>query len=107
MTKTLDSNTEFQEALKLHQSGNFADASILYNKILQKQPNHFNTISLLGTLNLQTGNLDTACVLLKKSLALNPDNAMAHNNLGSALQASCRFEEAIASYECAISIKPD
>ncbi len=107
MTKTLNSNTEFQEALKLHQTGNLTDASIIYNRILEEQPDHFETISLLGTLNLQTGNLDAACVLLKKSTELKPDNAIAHCNLGSTLHASGRFEDAVYCYKRAIEIKPD
>ncbi len=107
MTKTPNNKTELQEALKLHQAGNLLDASVLYNKILEEQPDNVDTISLLGTLNLQTGNLDEARVLLKKSLALNPDNAMTHNNLGSALQASGRFKDAITSYKQSISLKPD
>ncbi|MCP4270840.1 MAG: tetratricopeptide repeat protein, partial [Gammaproteobacteria bacterium] len=60
MSIMLNNNTAFQEALNLHQIGNFADASILYNKVLEKQPDHFDAVSLLGTLNLQTGNLDAA-----------------------------------------------
>ncbi len=107
MTKTLNNNIEFQEALKLHQSGNLADASILYNKILEEQPDNFDTISLLSTLNLQTGNFDTACKLLIKSTELRPDNATAHGNLGSALHASGRFHEAMYSYKRAIELKPD
>ncbi len=107
MTKVLNNNTEFQEALKLHQTGNLADASILYNKILEKEPDNFDTISLLSTLNLQTGNLDAACVLLKKSTELKPDNAIAHGNFGSALHASGKFEEAMYSYKRAIELKPD
>ncbi len=107
MSKILNNNTEFQEALKLHQTGNLADASILYNKILKEHPDHFDTISNLSILNMQTGNLDAACELLKKSTELKPDNAVAHGNLGSAFHASGRFEEAIYSYKRAIELKPD
>ncbi len=96
-----------QEALKLHQTGNLTDASVLYKKILEEQPDNVDTISLLGTLNLQAGNLDAACLLLKKSIELKPDNAIAHNNLGSVFQSSGRFEEAITSYKHAITLKPD
>ncbi|MBC8548436.1 MAG: tetratricopeptide repeat protein [Candidatus Brocadiales bacterium] len=107
MTKLLNNNTELQEALKLHQGGNLDGASILYNKILEEQPDSLDTISLLSTLNLQAGNLDAACVLLTKSTELKPDNAIAHGNLGSALHASGRFEEAMYSYKRAIELKPD
>lgn len=107
MTRILDNKTELQEALELHQTGNFDAASILYNLILEKHPRNIDAISLLGTLNLQTGNLDDARVLLKKSLALKPDNAITHNNLGSVLQASGRFNDAITSYKQSISLNPD
>ena len=103
----LSNNTEFQEALNLHQTGNLAGASTIYNRILEEQPDHLDTISLLGTLNLQAGNFDAACVLLKKSTELKPDNAIAHCNLGSALHASGRFNDAIYSYKSAIELKPD
>ncbi|MCP3967067.1 MAG: tetratricopeptide repeat protein [Lentisphaerae bacterium] len=53
-------------ALKHHQTGNFEAAATLYNEVLEIQPNNIKAISLLGTLNLQTGNHDTACMLLKK-----------------------------------------
>jgi len=96
-----------QEALKHHQKGNFDTATILYNKVLEIQPNNISAISLLGALNLQRGNHDVACMLLEKSLTLKPDNAIAHNNLGSALQASGRFQEAINSYKKAIELKQD
>jgi tetratricopeptide (TPR) repeat protein len=103
----LNNKKIFQEALKLHQTGNLADASVLYNKILEEQPDNFDTISLLGTLNLQTGNLDAACLLLKKSVKLKPNNALAHNNLGSVFQSSGRYKEAITSYKQAITLNPD
>jgi tetratricopeptide (TPR) repeat protein len=97
----------FREATRLHQTGNLVDASIFYNKILEEQPDNFDTISLLGTLNIQSGNLDEACLLLKKAIVLKPDSAISHGNLGSALQASGRFEEAMHSYKRAIELKPD
>jgi tetratricopeptide (TPR) repeat protein len=43
----------------------------------------------------------------KKFIAEQPDNAMAHCNLGSALQGSGRTGDALASYRKAIVLKPD
>lgn len=107
MTKILNDNTEFQEALKLHQAGNFADALVLYNKLLEEQPDHIDTISLLGTLNLQIGNLDAACLLLGKIIELEPHNAIAYGNLGSALHTSGKFDDAIYYYKRAIELNPN
>src|SRR5208337_3725750 len=40
-------------------------------------------------------------------LELEPGYAQAHNNLGNALQAQGRFDEALASYLRALHFKPD
>ena len=41
------------------------------------------------------------------SIALSPQDAEAHNNLGTALQDLGRLDEAEASYREAIALKPD
>jgi len=40
-------------------------------------------------------------------LELNPDIALAHNNLGSALNVEGMNDEAISHYKMAIGLKPD
>ena len=42
-----------------------------------------------------------------KALAIKPDFAVAHNNLGNAFKELGRLDEAMASYHMALSIKPD
>lgn len=61
----------------------------------------------LSTLNLQQGQLDTAGMLLKKVILLNPEHVIAYHNLGAVLQAQGKLTEAMASYEHAIKLKPD
>ncbi|HKN08312.1 MAG TPA: tetratricopeptide repeat protein, partial [Pseudomonadota bacterium] len=43
----------------------------------------------------------------ERALALKPDHAEAHCNLGTALKEQVKLEEAVAAYRRAISIKPD
>ena len=45
--------------------------------------------------------------VLKKTVALKPNFAEAHNNLGNTLQDLERLEEALASYTQAIALKPN
>jgi protein O-GlcNAc transferase len=97
----------FQKGYKYHQAGNLAAAATFYLKILDKQPDHTDTIFLIGTLHLQQGNLDAATVFLKKVIALKPNYVTAYNNLGAALQKSGKLDEAIDSYRLAIKLKPD
>ncbi len=43
----------------------------------------------------------------RTALALKPDYAEAHNNLGNALKDLGRLEEAVATYHKALALKPD
>lgn len=106
-TRDPDLTDMLQKGIKLHKSGDLDAAANIYNKILEQHSDNIDTISLLGTLNLQTGNLDTARYLFEKLIKLKPDNAIAHNNLGSVFQLSKRFNEAIISYKQAILLKHD
>ena len=42
-----------QQALSLHQQGNFDEAQAIYEKILHIQPDHFDALQLLGVLFAQ------------------------------------------------------
>ena len=102
-----DNKNLFQKALKLHQSGNLADAEILYNEILETQPENIDTIFFLGTLKLQQGELETARMLLEKVITLKPDHSTAYNNLGTVLKKQGKTDEAVKRYNESITLKPD
>ena len=53
------------------------------------------------------GRLDEAEASYKQAIALKPDYAEAHSNLGHTLQELGRLDEAQASYKQAIALKPD
>jgi len=53
------------------------------------------------------GKPDDAVNSYRKALAIRPDYADAHNNLGNALQELGKVKEAEASYQRALSIEPD
>ncbi len=97
----------FQKGYTQHQAGNFVEAATFYLKVLDKQPEHIDTIFLTGTLHLQQGNFDAATVFLKKVIGLKPDYAKAHNNLGTALKEQLKLDDAVASYRRAIELNPD
>ena len=51
--------------------------------------------------------MEVAVVSFQKALALKPDYAEAHNNLGFVLKGQGCLEEAVASYRKALDLKPD
>ena len=91
----------------LHRQGKLADAECCYGEVLQRQPNHFDALHLLGVIARQTRRTERGVELIKRAIGLNPNVAEAHNNLGNALMDLKRPAEALASYDKAIALKPD
>ncbi|WP_019503036.1 tetratricopeptide repeat protein [Pseudanabaena sp. PCC 6802] len=96
-----------QEAIAHHKAGKLAEAEVIYQQILQLQPQHFTSLHMLGVLALQAGQLETGISWIKKAVAVDPTNAEAHSNLGNALSELERHDEAISHYERAIALNPD
>jgi protein O-GlcNAc transferase len=55
----------------------------------------------------QLGQLDAAAASCRRAVQLNPNSAIAHNNLGLVLQDAGQLDAALASYRRALEIKPD
>ena len=101
---TLDNSLD--RALAFHQGGRLAEAQKLYEQILQKHPNHFDALHLLGVISIQTGRFAEAEQQIGRALKINPSMAQAHSNYGAALQWLNRLEEALASHDKAIALSP-
>ena len=103
---SLDIDALLRRALGFHQQGQFAPAQAIYERILERQPAHFDALHLLGVIAAQTREPARAVELISKALVLNPHNAVAHFNIGSALQELRRLDAALESYDRAIAIDP-
>jgi protein O-GlcNAc transferase len=97
----------FAEAMALHRAGRLAEAQEIYVRILATQPNHFDSLHLLGVVHSQRGNYAEAVRQIDAALTINPKAAAALSNRGFALHELKRFGEAVASYDKAIALKPD
>lgn len=75
--------------------------------MLLATPNDTSLLTNLGTLSLQVGNLEESLSFNQRSLALNPEQVIAHVHLGIAFQQLNRADEAVASYNWAIAIDPN
>jgi predicted O-linked N-acetylglucosamine transferase (SPINDLY family) len=96
----------FAQALEHHRAGRLAEAERLYREICAADPNRFDALHGLGVVAHQLGRADAADVL-QRALALRPDAAEAHNDLGVVLGARGRFAEAAAAFERATTLRPD
>src|SRR5580704_7288354 len=100
-------NEQFSLALKHHQASRIMEAEMLYRQIIAADRNHFGSLYLLGVVAQQRGQSDIAIDLIGQALAIRPDYAEAHNNLGNAFKGRGRLDEAIVSYKRALSLKAD
>ena len=82
-------------------------AENFYRQVLKANPDHFDSLNLLGIINLQRSKYAEAIHKIDLALKLNPGSAFAHNNRGNALKELKQFDEALKSLDKAIELKPD
>lgn len=87
-------------------AGRIDEAQALYQSILETNPNDAVALRLLGVCYIQQGQPLEGIPFLERALALRPDDADVHYNLGCALQALDRLGEATARYEAVLAINP-
>jgi hypothetical protein len=97
----------FGQAVGFHQRGRLEEAEILYRRVLQAQPWHFDGLHLLGVLHFQRGRYEEAVHDIDLALKERPDVAAAHNTRAAALKELQRLPEALAGYDKALALQPD
>jgi predicted O-linked N-acetylglucosamine transferase (SPINDLY family) len=102
--RELSADQAFALALAHHRAGRLAEAERGYREILDREPEHADSLHLLGVLALQAGNLPSALTLVERAAALRPDAATCRNNLGQILERLQRNDEAARCYEAAIEL---
>ena len=95
-----------EEAVRHHRAGRRAQAERLYREILSVDPDHVDSLQLLGVLANDAGKHDEAVELIGKALKNEPTHAVAHHNLGNALLGLERTDEAITAYQVALQLQP-
>ena len=105
--KNFTINETFTLAWNNHKKNNLEVAEKLYKKILKTNPNHFQSIYLLGSLSLLSKNLKQAKQLFDKALKINPNHPDTHNNLGLLFIEFKEFQKAVKCFQTAIEIQPN
>ena len=95
------------KASHLHKNGNLQQAKILYKKIIRQSPLHHEALHMLGVLYAQTGNVDAAVDLMRKSIKADPAQPTYHYNLARAYHTQNMFDQAIAAYLEYLLLVPD
>jgi tetratricopeptide (TPR) repeat protein len=96
-----------EEALRLHQAGNLAQAETIYRQILQQHPGQPDALNLLGVMANRAGQTELALDLIGQAVARLPNEPDFHGNYANALQAAGRVPESMFHYREAIRLRPD
>ena len=96
-----------RDAVRHHQAGRLGEAEQLYRQILAIDPQHADSLHLLGLMAYQVGQFDVSVDLLRNAISVRPDTAEYHVTLGAALKAQGKFAQAEASCRRAILLNPD
>ena len=95
-----------ERALELLRANRLHEARALCEEAAHGE-NNAGAWHLLGVIHGMLGNLDGTEICCRKAIALRPDYAEAHSNLGAALDRLGRPDEAVASLREALRLKPD
>lgn len=95
------------KGILLHKAGKLKEAKVIYEKILEKEPDTVEVINLLGVIFLQLKKYDKSILLIKRAININPKHPALYNNLANALGGLKKFNEAIEAYNKAIELNPN
>lgn len=98
--------TLYQQAYQQHVNGQFKEAERLYLTVLSLQPQHADTLHMLGLVYYQTSRPQLAIASIAKALLIYPRNPDYLNNHGLALLAADQFETALKSFQQALLLQP-
>jgi len=96
-----------QIGLAFHQQGQLELAREVYKTIKESDASYAESLHLVGVINLQQKKYGAALEFIKKSIALQPKNPQALNNLASTYTNLENFDLALEIYQNAIDLNPN
>jgi len=106
-TKQAPPQEIIDQIFSLYNQGQLKAVLLMANRLIIKYPDAIVFWNFLGAANKGLGRMVEASKAFKKVTKLNPNYAVAHYNLGIALQDEGSLEKSIMSYKKALTIKPD
>ena len=98
--------TLFQQAVTLHQSQQWQQALFAYTQLTQEFPAEPEPFHMIGVLYLQMSQPSKATHFIEAAIALNPNKANYHNNLGAAYRAQQDWKKAEEAWNRALALEP-
>jgi tetratricopeptide (TPR) repeat protein/2-polyprenyl-3-methyl-5-hydroxy-6-metoxy-1,4-benzoquinol methylase len=97
----------FADALRHLQAGRLNEAERLYRQILAVDPDHADSLHLLGMVAYHVRHHGSAVDLIRNAIKVSPRVAFYHSNLGLVLSAQGKLDDAVVCYRRALVLQPD
>ena len=104
---TDEADAAFSTALTHHEAGRSAQARVLYRDILRGDPDHAESLHLLGLITARDGEPDAGARMIRRAMVLAPGRAPHHNSLAATYRMLGRDTEATAEYRAAAALRPE
>jgi len=95
-----------RSALEHHRAGRLIESKTLYEQALAIDPRQPDALHLAGVVALQSGDPQRGLRLIQQAIEIRPDNPGFHANLGQALLALRKTEDAHAAFLRAAALDP-
>ena len=95
-----------RNALAFHRKGNLVDAQKLYLEILESDPNHFDSLHMLGVIFRRKKNYPESETYFRAALNINA-NASIYSNYGLLLMDLQRLDDALKYFKKSILLEPE
>ncbi|MEO5375837.1 MAG: tetratricopeptide repeat protein [Alphaproteobacteria bacterium] len=96
-----------ETAMEHQRAGRLGEAAAICHDIVQRYPDHVGALNVLGLVEVQNGQPLQAMTHFAKALVGDPTNSALYANMGLALGAIGRRDEAIETFEKAIHLRAD
>ena len=103
----MNTESRLQEGISLHQEGKLDQAELIYQQILQVNPENDEVVNLLGLIAYQVGKYQIATELINQAIDMDSSQSPFFNNLGLVLQKQDRLGEAIQAYRQSLELNPN
>jgi len=94
----------FELAVQNFRARRLRETEQICRQILAQQPDHADSLNLLGMIASQACQYDAAVDLFCKAVALVPDRPAFHSNLGNVLKHLGQLDQAIAAHRTSIAL---
>ncbi len=101
----MTTGSSIERALRIHRSGDLAEAGALYAEILDLDPDHAEALHLMGVIAFQRRDFTRAEQYIRKALHNAPEYPAALANLGLLLMESRRWADAIECFHTSLRIE--